>query len=279
MLIRELLARGADPNARDLKNNSVLCMCLSAIKDPKNRYVQPYTVQCMRAICSKMKPDEICSASYNVKDNNVNVLIIAIILGSYPAVKLLLDLGCNVNTRDQTNSTPLHHAAELDLVHIVDLLLQRGANVLAEDNKRNTPLALCIGVNISDSIESAILILDHIKRNNLKQPSTCQIAQYTSIVCAAAAFSHCSLLELFLDFGLPCDPGPIPSIHAATKRNMAPNVRILLERGLGNPEPTKERWIYTCAPCSFDRLYRRDANPNRSRWKRRNASSGNAKLE
>lgn len=58
------------------------------------------------------------------------------------AIKVLLDRGSDINTVDESESTPLHLAAEEDKLNIVQLLLDHGADINATDEFKSTPLHL-----------------------------------------------------------------------------------------------------------------------------------------
>ena len=60
--------------------------------------------------------------------------------GSPDTVKLLLEKGANINTKDSEGWTPLHHAARSGNEEIIKLLLERGANVNATNNNGTTAL-------------------------------------------------------------------------------------------------------------------------------------------
>ena len=55
-------------------------------------------------------------------------------------LKYLVEKGASVNTRDDDDHTPLHHAAWYNSVDAVKYLVEKGANVNARDNSRRTPL-------------------------------------------------------------------------------------------------------------------------------------------
>ncbi|OTB04523.1 hypothetical protein M426DRAFT_11417 [Hypoxylon sp. CI-4A] len=57
-----------------------------------------------------------------------------------PAVKLLLEAGADVNKADFLNVSPLHTAATLDDIELVELLLEFSANTKALDDAGETPL-------------------------------------------------------------------------------------------------------------------------------------------
>ena len=62
--------------------------------------------------------------------------------GHTDAVDLLLELGADVNVRNQDGATALHLAAFLGRAKTVDLLLNRGADVSARGKDEDIPLDL-----------------------------------------------------------------------------------------------------------------------------------------
>jgi len=55
-------------------------------------------------------------------------------------VRELLDVGLDVNVRDDINSTPLHYACSNGAKQTMELLVERGANLNAQNDKGLTPL-------------------------------------------------------------------------------------------------------------------------------------------
>jgi ankyrin repeat protein len=63
--------------------------------------------------------------------------------GRYEIAKLLIDRGADVNARTERQGTPLHDAARVGNVKIVRLLLEKGAKPDARDKDNKTPLESC----------------------------------------------------------------------------------------------------------------------------------------
>lgn len=57
-------------------------------------------------------------------------------------VRLLIEAGADVNTKDRAGWTPLHYACRHGHADIVQLLLDAGADVNAKENNGSTPLSL-----------------------------------------------------------------------------------------------------------------------------------------
>lgn len=60
--------------------------------------------------------------------------------GHEPMAELLVEMGADINIRNDTGMSPLHRAVQYAQAPVVRLLLDRGADVLARDNNGNSPL-------------------------------------------------------------------------------------------------------------------------------------------
>ncbi|MCY4048119.1 MAG: ankyrin repeat domain-containing protein [Hyphomicrobiales bacterium] len=68
---------------------------------------------------------------------------------------LLLDRGANIEARDKSEWTPLHHAADHGKAPaVMELLLDRGADGAARDNEDRTPFDRIKG---NDSLKGSAL--------------------------------------------------------------------------------------------------------------------------
>lgn len=74
-------------------------------------------------------------------------------------VKLLIDAGCEINSKRADGGTPLHCASARGNVPIIKLLLANGANRDAEDDEGSTPLDWCCSYN-PKSIDAVIDLLE-----------------------------------------------------------------------------------------------------------------------
>ena len=72
-------------------------------------------------------------------------------------VELLLEIGANVNMKNEFYDTPLHLAAKKGHLKTVRLLLEHGADINAKNNIGTTPLRL---VSIHGHLEIVKLMLD-----------------------------------------------------------------------------------------------------------------------
>mmetsp|Transcript_10207 Transcript_10207/g.28008 ORF Transcript_10207/g.28008 Transcript_10207/m.28008 type:complete len:158 (-) Transcript_10207:209-682(-) len=60
------------------------------------------------------------------------------------AAKLLIERGARVDSKDSELWTPLHHAALLGMLSVIELLVEGGANVNAVTLSMDTPLSLAV---------------------------------------------------------------------------------------------------------------------------------------
>jgi ankyrin repeat protein len=71
--------------------------------------------------------------------NDATVLHIAAYRSQLNTVKIILDRGVSVFSRDINRSTPLHYAADQPNLDVVKLLVSRGADIRAVDKWNRTP--------------------------------------------------------------------------------------------------------------------------------------------
>jgi len=73
---------------------------------------------------------------------NVRPLHLAVNKGQYYICKRLLDLGADVNIKDDTGRSPLHYAAERGSAEIASLLIEYGAKIDCVTNHGSSPCHL-----------------------------------------------------------------------------------------------------------------------------------------
>ena len=86
----------------------------------------------------------------------------ACLINSEELVKLLIAKGANVNAKDNSQCTPLHHAQTFP---IILLLLNAGARVNVSDVQKNTPLHYACELQIKKGI---VMLLKHGAAPNAK---------------------------------------------------------------------------------------------------------------
>ena len=85
-------------------------------------------------------------ADVNARENNKwTPLHYAAYYGHKVVAELLITEGADVNAKSDDGWTPLHDATSIGHKEIVELLLAKGANVNAKNNYGNTPLDLASG--------------------------------------------------------------------------------------------------------------------------------------
>lgn len=136
--VRDLIARGFDPNTRDENNQTGL---LIALREPSPRVTQ--------ALLESPKTDV---EARNSKDESP--LMLAAIKGQQDIVVKLLARDADVN---KTGWAPLHYAASAGQLAIIKLLLEKYAFIDAQSPNGTTPLMMAA---MYGSIDSVKLLLE-----------------------------------------------------------------------------------------------------------------------
>lgn len=143
---RELIKRGADINAQNLRLNTALhfayekdrtafiklleskgamktANALGQIPLTKNEILSQEN---QSLNINQILAQENLKAKYRMA--GLGVLSVAALEGNIEQVMKCLSKGCQVNERDNNGSTPLHHATWYGRVEVVRILLQSGAD-------------------------------------------------------------------------------------------------------------------------------------------------------
>ena len=91
--------------------------------------------------------------SNNNSKEHMNPLHIASNKKHKNVIKLLIDLGGNVNSQDINGYTPLHYAVMTRNENMTKRLILRGANKLIKDKKNRTPYDLALSMNDKDLVD------------------------------------------------------------------------------------------------------------------------------
>jgi ankyrin repeat protein len=128
-VVRLLLDRGADPNARDLEGSTALIRA-SGVDRRMNFDPRPVVRLLLDA-----------GADVKAQDNEGRSALHSAIEGYNTAVvQMLIECGADVNARDKRLVTPLAHAVEEDAPRMARLLIDAGADLNARDCEGATVL-------------------------------------------------------------------------------------------------------------------------------------------
>ena len=125
-------------------------------------------------------------------DSDRTPLCLAACRDNMDIANLLINAGADVNSKDNNDRTPLRWAACIDNINIVKLLLNAGADVNSKDNNNRTPLLEAVQNNNMDIVK---LLLDagadvNSKDNNNRTP-----------LLEAVQNNNMDIVKLLLDAG------------------------------------------------------------------------------
>ncbi len=181
-LAKELLERGANPNARTTtiapEFSSELIWIDPVGATPFLLAAASYDTRLMRLLA-----DNGADVSLTTKDHTTALMIAAGIgqtaerpeedeQKAFETVKLLVELGADVNESDASGQTPLHAASYIGSDRVARFLVERGANIEAVDSYGMTP------VGIAEAITQGNL--PRTKRIRRPHPSTADVLRQAS---------------------------------------------------------------------------------------------------
>ncbi len=201
-LLKQLLTRGADPNAHNDANATALLYAAHSLEK------------------TRVLVDAGADVNARSDDGRTPLFIAAGIPGNIATVKLLLERGANVNptSRSFADSTPLRSAIEAPDVAIAKLLVERGADMKAV-GFLGLASAAAVCPKCLDIIAGAF-----------------DQKTYSQALVIAAANSDAAAIKLLLDRGADvnaADPNGRTALIFATAADHAPLdlVTLLLDRG------------------------------------------------
>lgn len=154
--------------------------------------------------------------------------------GNVDCLRLLLQLGADLNVKDKSSSTPLHIAASVAMnEEFLRLLVENGASTGARDAWGRTPLHRAV---IQSNVTSALFLLDQGCDPNIGDES-----DRVPLHCAAS-YGQLKLIRNILDRGgsinLKDRRGRSALYLAVVSRNPR-SMRLLCERGADLDTPTR----------------------------------------
>jgi ankyrin repeat protein len=124
--VKELLARGADPNA---KNDGGVAALIPATDSLET---------------TRLLVEAGADVNARTEDGSIALMVAARRAGAAPVVAYLLDKGSDIAAWTHDGATALHRAAQSGDVDTLKLLLQRGADVNAHQETGPVPLASAV---------------------------------------------------------------------------------------------------------------------------------------
>jgi len=103
------------------------------------------------------------NAEINATDKSKETPLMKVV--SVKIVKIFLERGADVNTKDSDGRTVLHFAALNDRIEMIKLLLEFDAEINAIDNSEETPLMTAVRIKNADTVK---LLLERDARLDLK---------------------------------------------------------------------------------------------------------------
>lgn len=163
-----------------------------------------------------------------LKDEDRDPFLWSVENGHTELVKLFLDKGEDVNTRNGEGMTLLHHAAQNGQMEAASLLLDRGADINAKDSLGNTPLM----INAFDpGWQTMLLLIERgadVNAQRIEDDYTFTVLDFTYPL----AFAYDAVILKRHILGT-WPPGTVPDAVLAriTSGKLNPKLEILLKYG------------------------------------------------
>ena len=181
-LAKELLARGANPNARIAKIAPDFSSDLAWI-DPVGATPFLLTTASNDLSLMRLLADNGADPMLTTKDGTTPLMVATGIgrtqerseeaeQSALETVKLVVELGADVNGADASGQTPLHAASYIGSDAIAQFLVEKGANVDATDSYGMTALGIAEGITQGN--------LPRTKRIRRPHPSTAKVLRQSA---------------------------------------------------------------------------------------------------
>lgn len=132
--IQNLLQRGFDPNTRDPEHFHGLFL---ALREPSPKAAQ-VLIQAPKIDVNVLSQD------------GESPLMMAVFKGEVEIAQKLIEMGADVN---KTGWTPLHYAATIGHVRLINILLAKYAYIDAESPNKTTPLMMAAGYGTASAVK------------------------------------------------------------------------------------------------------------------------------
>lgn len=172
LLVRALLAAGADANERDEegcpalllaaseRSSAIVALLLAAGADPHAALedrTQAIHLAARFGVAESLRLLLDAGVSVEVRDELERTpLWCAAAEGNLEAVELLLAAGARVDARDLDGRTPLHAAFHTDVPAIVRAFRAAGAELEARDDRGATPLLVATSIGSGEMVEALL---------------------------------------------------------------------------------------------------------------------------
>eukprot|EP01123_Difflugia_compressa_P014425 TRINITY_DN744_c1_g3_i1.p1 TRINITY_DN744_c1_g3~~TRINITY_DN744_c1_g3_i1.p1 ORF type:complete len:400 (-),score=78.31 TRINITY_DN744_c1_g3_i1:233-1252(-) len=125
---------------------------------------------------------------------DVNALFMAVQYDNIETVKLLIELGANVNlVQEKHKCYPLHLAASNNFLDIVDLLIKNGAVIDCPDHRGFTPLFMASAEGYNTCVEKLIKSGANVNHRSMED--------YTTAIYHAVNSNRLKVVRLLLEHG------------------------------------------------------------------------------
>jgi len=219
-IVRLLLERGVDTEARDVTGRTVLHIAAAGANEEIVRLLLVHGANKETVLNPNSIPNPINSVpnpiNYYFGDTTLHV---AAKLGHEAIVRLLLEHGANIKAKSSLERMALHLAAENGHEAVVRLLLERGANTEARTKDLNEPKALHLVVERGHQ-KLVKLLLEHGANINA------MIASGETALHLAAKYGHEEIIRLLLVHGADKEAKPNANFYNSNANLYKPEVNI-----------------------------------------------------